>query len=98
SPSQKLSGISATPTSVSSSLRGHDAICEASTDTLDRGTSYQHTHSMRTSDDRADTATGDWDPGYYKAECAATEAATGVSQNASLQMSKLLCSLIDGQS
>jgi hypothetical protein len=96
SQSQKLSGISATPIGVSPSLRAHVALCETSTDTLGRGTAVQHTHSLRGPDDRADTATNDWDPGYYKAECAATEAATGVSQGAgALHMSKILCSPIE---
>ncbi len=43
------------------------------------------------SDARGTTATGDWDSGYYKGECAANEYVAGVSQSTQGQMQSILC-------
>ena len=43
-------------------------------------------------DDRGNTSSGDWDPGYYKAECAYGKVAYGVSvDTANGTPSRLLC-------
>jgi len=54
--------------------------------------SLEKGHVLTGPDDRADTNTGDWDPGYYKAECGANEVMTGIAEApGALKMSKILC-------
>jgi hypothetical protein len=89
---QKLIGISAT--AVSPELRAHSALCVSTWDTMARGAT---THSFDGGDDRADTATGDWDVGYTKAECDMDETITGISQTGDLRLSKIQCGWIESE-
>jgi hypothetical protein len=90
--SDRVAGISATAIGISPELRAHVALCETSYFTINRGV-FETFHNLTgPTDDRGDTATGDWDYGYYKAECGPNEVVVGVSQNAgSLHMSKIAC-------
>jgi hypothetical protein len=94
-----IKGVAATPISMSPDSRAHSVLCQSpygvSSNSLEP-VGNETTHSLTGSDDRADTSTGDWDPGYTKAECAQDEAITGVAQSgdSSLDMTKILCSWI----
>ena len=84
-------GISATSTSQRSDSRGHSALCMPQY-TASTQASLEKGHVLTGPDDRADTNTGDWDPGYYKAECGANEVMTGIAQvPGTFKMSKILC-------
>ncbi|HOU89972.1 MAG TPA: trypsin-like serine protease [Polyangiaceae bacterium] len=85
-------GISATAVAQGSGSRAHSALCMPQFTTL-TSAGMEKIRSLTGPDDRADTSTGDWDPGYYKAECGAHEAVTGVAQtaNSSLKMTKIAC-------
>lgn len=90
---EKLIGISASGGGASEA-RAHSALCVTSTDTFARTGFAFSTHNLDGFDDRADTSTGDWDPGYTKAECAGTEIVTGISQSSDLHLRKLECGWI----
>jgi hypothetical protein len=96
----KVMGISATAIGMRPDLRAHSILCGDWTaigfngDRLHRGDNEQM-RRIAYRDDRGDFSTGDWDPGFIKAECKYDESVTGVSQNgplSSLRMSRVLCS------
>jgi hypothetical protein len=56
------------------------------------GTSGCETRNVAVPDDRGSTAEGDWDPGYYKAQCSAGKVVVGVSvSRTSGKAHRLLC-------
>jgi len=89
----RVAGISATPITFSPLLNPHVALCETSYFGIGRGGVAGETHVVTGPDDRADYGTGDWDFGYYKAECGANEVVVGVSQSTASpgRMKKILC-------
>jgi len=68
----------------------HDLLCR-----LDDGTVFQHASCRAVvfgpADNRGTSATGDWDPGSAKGECAADEYAAGTSQSTDLRLHALWC-------
>jgi hypothetical protein len=92
-----MTGISANAIGISPELRPHGALCVGQNDRLDYYGSTNWNSRLRWhsvvngGDDRADTGTGDWDPGFAKAECARTEVMVGISQTASRSVSRILC-------
>jgi hypothetical protein len=98
-----MSGISATAIGIRPDLRGHSAICSAGAYIVGSGSTGTYgtetVHSLSGADDRGDTGTGDWDVGYTKAECAQSEAVSGVAQSgdSSLNMTTILCTWIESE-
>jgi hypothetical protein len=90
-----VAGISAQSIYIGPGLRAHSALCASGNVRVDSGTlaSTERARWLWGADDRADLGTGDWDPGYYKAECGKTEAVTGLAQSAdgNLKMASILC-------
>jgi hypothetical protein len=91
-----MTGVSADSAAISSELRPHRALCVGQNDRLDyyRSTnwnSHLRSHSVAVGNDRADTGTGDWDPGFWKAECARDAVMVGVSQTTTRRLSRILC-------
>jgi hypothetical protein len=72
-----MSGVSATSIGMGPELRGHNAVCTEHGYALDP---QRTVHDLTHADDRGDTSTGDWDPGYIKGECARDEVVTGIAQ------------------
>jgi hypothetical protein len=68
-----IAGISAT----TPSLRAHSVLCSRTVAPLGGSTRVL---VFASGDNRADTTTGDWHPGFYKAECAHDEVISGLAQ------------------
>jgi hypothetical protein len=79
-----LTGLSRSP----SDANAHAALCRD-----DPSYAHQscHTVAFAHGDHRYDTATGDWDSGYFKGECGAAEYVAGVSQTPAHQVDAILC-------
>jgi hypothetical protein len=90
---ERAMGISATP----GSDRASSLLCEQDLFALQyqQPNHYPHqvcrTVDFSTGDNRGTTATGDWDYGNFKGECAANEYVAGVTQTTSGQVDSLLC-------
>jgi hypothetical protein len=72
-----MSGVSATSIGMGPELRGHNAVCTQGGYALN---SARTVYDISSADNRGDGSTGDWDPGYIKAECARDEVISGISQ------------------
>lgn len=100
---EPMNGISATSIDIRPDLRGHSGLCESGAYSVGSGSvgslGTETTHSLTGYDDRGDTGTGDWDVGYTKAECAQTEAVTGIAQSGDsyLNMTSILCTWISSE-
>ncbi|WP_281404508.1 zinc-dependent metalloprotease [Pyxidicoccus fallax] len=83
---ESVTGLSLNPTSRHTRV----ALCRASGDSR-----YPHdgcyTRSFSTGDSRGTSATGDWDPGYYKGECGTNEFVAGVAQSTTHEITAVLC-------
>ena len=80
-----MAGLSALP----SSFRGHSVLCAKSPRV---STSSGRTLNVAGGDSRADTSTGDWDPGFWKGECASNEVMSGIAQTPSGVVQGMRCS------
>jgi hypothetical protein len=82
-------GLSSDP----ATSRAHSALCayNGSINSKELNPSWSVAVDFSAHDGRRDTTTGDWDPHYYKGECAANEAVTGVAQDLNGKLTKVLC-------
>jgi hypothetical protein len=73
-----------------SAKRSHGALCRPGN--INR---FAHNscvaRNFSAGDSRGTVSTGDWDPGYYKGECAAHQYVAGVSQSSSGDITSILC-------
>lgn len=83
---EPLTGLSLNPSSRNTRV----ALCRIGNDSR-----YPHNgcyaRYFSTADSRGTTATGDWDPGYYKGECGLNEFVAGVAQSTAHEISAVLC-------
>ena len=88
-------GLSATAIGMRADLREHSMLCVPHQYYLmaDQTSPKSEVRLLSGADDRGDVATGDWDVGFIKAECAEDEAIAGISQtgNAALNADAVLC-------
>ncbi len=81
--------------SVLTELRPHRALCVSPSTRVEyiigNYTNRLRKLSVAVGDQRADTGTGDWDVGYWKAECARNEVMVGISQTTDRRLSRVLC-------
>ncbi|HKQ68496.1 MAG TPA: M23 family metallopeptidase [Polyangiaceae bacterium] len=72
-----------------SGARAHSALCFGGGTNLVTGAGV--TVDFSSISTQRDSTTGDWDVGFYKGECAANEAVTGVSQTTSGRLASVRC-------
>ena len=99
-----VSGVSSLDSNTGSSLLPHALLCNHGTYSVGYGTigalGTEKVHSlMGGGDDRGDTGTGDWDSGFWKAECNFDEVVIGVAEknDGSHKISKILCAWISSE-
>jgi hypothetical protein len=83
---EPLTGLSLNPTTRNTRV----ALCRTASDPRFPHNSC-YTRHFSTADSRGTSATGDWDPGFYKGECGTNEFVAGVAQSTGHEITAVLC-------